>query len=300
MPHINDERQSWISAHVIQLAVFVGVVCAIFIAMDVLMSACFHDAWSGVFMMNIVIGQLTLICIWGTLVEGTFWVRLPWTILLLVISWGALCYGVKLDRGAIDSARVLGMGLVWFYGFVVSYIPLKMAAWLFGWRIEQKAKQDVDTQANRYAIRDMMLGTAILAVALAIGRQFMLGDWPQWSAVLASSGLDDAKSIFALFLFSFISLIVKLPCIWIALAISKEKIPLYSFVWIVCSGLLGIVELVILIAIVGGMGRLLSEFVFGLVFGHSAMAVIMIGVLCALRQFGYRLSRQRRQPIEAV
>ena len=97
MPHINDERQSWISAHVIQLAVFVGVVCAIFIAMDVLMSACFHDAWSGVFMMNIVIGQLTLICIWGTLVEGTFWVRLPWTILLLVISWGALCYGVKLD-----------------------------------------------------------------------------------------------------------------------------------------------------------------------------------------------------------
>ena len=81
MPQLSEEHQGRVS--VVQIAVFVGVVCAIFIAMDVLMSACFHDAWSGVFMMNIVIGQLTLICIWGTLVEGTFWVRLPWTILLL-------------------------------------------------------------------------------------------------------------------------------------------------------------------------------------------------------------------------
>lgn len=300
MPHLNDEHERWISAHVIQLAVLVGVLFAVFVAMDMLMSSCFHDAWSGVFMMNIVVAQLTLICIWGTLVEGTFWIRLPWTILLLVISWGALCYGVKLDHGVISSAEVWGMGLVWVYGFVVSYIPLKLAAWLFGWRIFQKDKPDRGAQVNRYAIRDMMMGTAILAVTLAIGRQFMPGDWPTWSAVLTESGLDDPLPVFAMVLFSIISLIVKLPCIWIALAISKEKIPRYSLIWIVCAGVLGFVELGILAAVVKTLGRSETlQFMFGLVLGHLAMAVIMIGVLCVLRRFGYRTSRLKQQSIEA-
>jgi len=301
MPDLDDEQQHWISRRTVLLTVVVGVLFAFFIAMDVLTPACFHDAWSGVFMMNMVIAQLTLICIWGTLVEGTFWIRLPWTILLLVISWSAICVGVMMDRGTVRTAEVLAMGLVWIYGFMISYIPLKLAAWLFGWRISQKAKQNPSTQTNRYAIRDMMLGTALLAIALGIGRQFLQGDWPTWATVLSTSRMDDGPTLIGLFLFSIISLVVKLPCIWIALAIPKGKIPLYSIVWIVCSGLLGLVELGILIALIGQpRGSEMHEFIFGLVVGHAAMAVVMIIALCALRPLGYRLNRQKRNAIEAV
>ena len=301
MSHTDGKQEKETSRFSILLGIVGVVLFAVFIVMDVLTPLCFDAAWSAVFMMNIVIGQLTLICIWGTLVEGTFWFRLPWTILLLVVSWGALCYGVSLDTGSISSAEVLGMGLVWFYGFIVSYIPLKLAAWLFGWRISQESILDADNESNRYAIRDIMVGTAILAVALAIGRLLIPGELPAWSTVLDRSRLDEPTVLFALFLFSIISLIVKLPCIWIALAISKEKILGYSLVWVFCSGLMGVVELGILYAAISEpRGSEFYEFIFGLVFGHAAMAVVMIGVLCTLRCFGYRMSRLRRESVASA
>lgn len=278
-----------------QLSCFVFVLCvfAVYIGLDLLAPCSFTDAGPAIFLMILLVGQLTLICVWGTLVEGTFWFRLPWTLLLLVISWAALCGGIYLDSGYLRPAQVVGMGLIWFYGFFISYVPLKIAAWIFGWRIIFVRNQVNRGAEGQYAIRDIMVGTAILGLVLAIGRQFVPGKLPEWSDVLRESGFDRPDLLTAFLIFSVISLIVKLPCIWIALAAEKRKILGQSVTWIFCAGALGFVELLLLFLVLGDPGRETVEVLLALVCGHSIMAASMIAVLYGLRCFGYQMIRKQ-------
>ena len=103
------------------VAIFVG-----FLLLDLMTPAAFEfqTPFIPVLMMNLVVAQLTLVCVWGALVEGTFWIRLPWTILMLVISWAGLAYGVYLVHGTANPAEVLALGLIWFYAFMISYLSL--------------------------------------------------------------------------------------------------------------------------------------------------------------------------------
>lgn len=247
-----------------------------------------------VLMMNLVVGQLTLLCVWGTMVEGTFWIRLPWTILMLVVSWAAIASGIYFAKGSVSNAQVLGLGLVWFFAFAVSYIPLKFAAWSFGWRIGREDSPKVLDSKRSYQIRDMMIGTAILAVTLAIGRLLIQGDLPTWTRVIEESGLDHSTPIIGLSVFSIVSLIVKLPCIWIALAVPMDRIKSLSFFWIAISSGLGLVEMGILVMFLGSPGPDFMEYILGLMIGHAAMASIMIGVLYLMRSFGYEITRYRK------
>ena len=249
-PHV-EKQPAWAKLAFAITAIFGG-----FLLLDVLLPKYFAPGKIilGFVLLNVVVAQLTLICIWGTLVDGTIWVRTPWTALQLVISWAAISWGVHLSYGPfVDPAKILGLGLVWLFGFAVSYLPLKMFAWLFGWRITQ-AKTPTSNPSTRYAIRDMMIGTAILALAMAIGRFLVPGDLPTWNQVLKESGFDRIEPVLALCIFSTISLIVKLPCIWIALAMAKEKVFVRGAVWIIISGLIAILEFVLLCSFVGPPG----------------------------------------------
>ncbi|MDA7904372.1 hypothetical protein N9B45_01585 [bacterium] len=58
--------------------------------------------------LGIMTAQLTFICVWGTLVRGTFWIRLPWTLLLLVLSWWAFTWGITIENGQPDIDTMLG------------------------------------------------------------------------------------------------------------------------------------------------------------------------------------------------
>jgi len=226
------------------VAIFVG-----FLLLDLMTPAAFEfqTPFIPVLMMNLVVAQLTLVCVWGALVEGTFWIRLPWTILMLVISWAGLAYGVYLVHGTANPAEVLALGLIWFYAFMISYIPLKLAAWGFGWRILKVGQKDSSKPKNNYQIRDIMIGTAILAVTLSIGRMVVPGDLPSWEEVLSKSGLSDYGAFISLFVFSVVSLIVKLPCIWITLAVPLSSILRYSTSWIAIAAVLGLFEMGVLI-----------------------------------------------------
>jgi len=211
-------------------------------------------------LLNIVVAQLTLICIWGTLVEGTFWVRIPWTLLLLVISWAALVFGVNLSQSfSVDPRQLLGLGLFWLFGFVASFVPLKIAAWLFGWRITQAKSLQPDPKSNRYAISDMMVGTGIFAVTMAIASALIQGELPTWSEVVQTTGLHRPEQMFALIIFSVVSLIVKLPCIWVALATPIKTLGARSITWIMLSGLIGLAEFILLTATLGLPGSLWFE-----------------------------------------
>ena len=99
-------------------------------------------------------------------------------------------------------------------------------------------------------------------------------------------------------IFSVISLIVKLPCIWIALAAPKSKLPWQAIGWCFCAGLFGLLELIIFVVSFGDLGSNLDQFFFALTLGHSAMAATMIAVLYVLRSFGYRMSRIDKTPPE--
>ena len=278
-----------------KLLLVIGAIGIVFLLLDLMTPPAFEsgNAFISVFLMNLVVGQLTLICVWGTLVEGTFWIRLPWTILMLVISWAALAGGLHLAKNN-DTAEVLGLGLIWFYAFMVSYIPLKLAAWGFGWRILKKDQENSLKAKTNYQIRDMMIGTAILAVTLSIGRMLLPGELPSWENVLIKTGLNNYQLLTALFIFSVVSLIVKLPCIWIALAVPVSRIMRYSIGWICIASVLGLLEMGLLTIFLGPPGHEAVEFLIGLTLGHAVMAGLMIGVLYLLRIFGYRISRRKR------
>ena len=194
----------------------------------------------------------------------------------------------------MEHGEVLGLGLVWFYAFIISYIPLKLAAWGFGWRILKEYQEDSSQAKTNYQIRDMMIGTAILAVTLSIGRILLPGDFPSWERVVSKSGLNDYRTLTALFVFGVVSLIVKLPCIWIALAVPLSSIMRYSIGWICVAAVLGLVEMGVLVFFLGPPGSETWGFVLGLTLGHAVMAVTMIGVLYVLRIFGYRMTRSKR------
>lgn len=274
----------------IWLAFRIVLIFAAFLGIDVLMQQRFESMeWIFFILLSLIVAQLTLICIWGTLVEGTFWVRIPWTLLLLVISWAALVYGLQLEQQSVGAADVVKIGAFWFFGFLVSFIPLKIAAWLFGWRITQA--KALTPSSNRYAIIDMMIGTAILALAISIGRMLIDGDLPTWSQVYLASGLRRYEQFFALTVFSVVSLIVKLPCIWVALATEKAKLFSRSMLWIFLAGMMGLAEFVLLCVVLGPPKSRLVEVCLAITAGHMAMAAAMIGVLSMLRWDGYRISR---------
>lgn len=276
-----------------KLGISVGLIFLCFLGLDMALIQLFRSQWFSFVVVNAAAAQLTLLCIWGTLVEGTFWVRLPWTVLLLVISWAAIVVGVRLDYGRVLlPEEVLAPGLVWFFGFVVSFVPLKIAAWGFGWRISQRMSPGKEDD-GRYAIRDMMIGTAFLAVVLAIGKAWVPGELPTLEAVLRQSLLYQPEFVIAFSIFSFLSLVVKLPCIWIALATGREKLIGRSISWILISGVIGVVEFFLFCAVLGPPGTNWLKPALAIAVGHMLMAVLMIGVLCVLRSFGYRIRRKR-------
>ena len=101
----------------------------------------------------------------------------------------------------------------------------------------------------------------------------------------------------ALGIFSVVSLVVKLPCIWIALAMAKEEVISWGFTWTMLSGVIGLGEGALL-QVLFGPGPNWWETTTAMCLGHTAMAVTMICVLYVLRSFGYSMSRVRkRNPI---
>ena len=280
--------------HYAEATVFLSVCSVGFLIADLCAAPLFDSAIPALVVLNIVVAQLTLICVWGTLVRGAFWVRLPWTLFLLTVSWGFLCWGLHLSEFLKEYPfairqpinQMLGLGLLWFYGFLVSFIPLKIAAALFRWQIIHPSSEKATAQ---YAIRDMMVGTGLLAASLGLGRLLLPDQSPSWHGVLVASGLGEMEPLFAIIVYSFASLLVKLPCIWIALASPTERLWRHIGLWSPYCLLLTITEYVILVSVLGPGGD--GEVFWGMIIGHQLMGGAVFAVLIGLRRMGYRLER---------
>ena len=250
--------------------------------------------------LGVVTAQLTVICVWGTLVRGTFWIRLPWTLLLLVLSWCAFALGITIENGGPDIESMLGTAVLWMYGFVTSFVPLKIAAMCFRWQIVQESADDQNgVRESRYAIRDIMIGTMLLALSMAIGRAMLPDEDISFTRAIHASALNEPEPLIAISIYGIVSLLVKLPCIWISLGEKAEKIRSRIGLWVLYCFALAIVEIGLLIAVLGNPGSDSAELFAGMIISHQIMGAIMLGVCLALRGLGYQLERSMsRQAVQ--
>ena len=283
-----------------QLLALIGI-CAIgFFLADIATPACFEEPFPAMLALGVVTAQLTVICVWGTLVRGTFWVRLPWTLLLLTVSWCGFVLGMTLSSNRYDTDSMLGSGVIWAFGFITSFVPLKIAALCFRWQIIQRAAGPETKSGSGYAIRDIMIGTSLLAMTMAIGRVMLPDEDVSLARAIHASGLDDGEPLFAITLYGVISLLVKLPCIWIALGEESGKIGGRVAQWVGYCFALSVFEVFVLIAVLGSPGNDMMELWAGMILSHQLMGGIMLGVCLALRGLGYRLQRSLSNESDAA
>ena len=93
---------------------------------------------------------------------------------------------------------------------------------------------------------------------------------------------------------SLASLVVKLPCIWIALAAPRDRILAMIAGWNIYAVLVTALEFGILMSVLGGPGSELGEIFAAVLLGHEVMGLVVTVVLLALRGLGYRLLRTSR------
>lgn len=270
------------------LWLLIVVTSLVFLIIDVAVPSWFEDPVPALIGINIVTAQLTVICIWGTLVRGTFWIRLPWTFLLLVVSWYALAWGISIEQSGVrETNAILGCGLIWLIGFVASFIPLKVAALCFRWQILQP--EDAETKRRKgYAVKDIMIGTMLLAGVMAVGKLILPNDAVSLKGVVSSSGLDQPELVIAITIFAVVSLLIKLPCIWVAMAARKRFLWGYTGILFVYAFVLAIIEVVLFAMLIG---EIPSELVSGMILGHLLMVAVMLAICMSLRGLGYRMER---------
>lgn len=281
------------------LVLLVGVCSIAFFIADVATPTCLQEAFPAMLAIGVVTAQLTIICVWGTLVRGTFWIRLPWTLLLLVVSWCGFAWGITLEKGYPNTESMLAAAALWTFGFITSFVPLKIAALCFRWQIVHDTEVNPNAGRNfNYAIRDIMIGTLLLAMTMGIGRGMLTGEDISVARALHASGLDSPEPLFAITLYGMVSLLVKLPCIWIALGEKAEKIRSRIGVWVVYCFLLTLFEIGLLLSVLGDPGSESIAIFGGMILSHQLMGAIMLAVCCTLRGLGYRLERSRSPQAE--
>ena len=283
---------TWNFDRKIRLTLLIGICCVGFFITDVATPTCFENAFSAMLALGVVTAQLTVICVWGTLVRGTFWIRLPWTLLLLVLSWCAFAWGITIENGEPDTESMLGAAVLWMFGFVTSFVPLKIAALCFRWQIVlDSADGQTAGRNSRYTIRDMMIGTLLLALSMGIARALLPNEEISFARALRASSLNRPEPLIAIAIYGIVSLLVKLPCIWISLGEKAEKIQSRIGLWVIyCLGL-AILEIFLLIALFGRPGGPSEELFAGIIIGHQIMGAILLAICLALRGLGYQLER---------
>ena len=275
-----------------RMRLLIVLCCIAFLIADVAIPSCFENQFLAMLAIGVATAQLTVICVWGTLVRGTLWIRLQWTLLLLTIIWCALAWGIAIEMRRSDIDVMLAAAIVLVLGAVTSFVPLKIAAMCFQWQIVHISEGDQNSGLGfKWAIRDIMIGMVPLALSLSICRMMLPDEEVSFMGALTASGLDNVVPFIVIMVFGIVSLLVKLPCIWIALGEKVEKIKSRIGLWVVYCLVLSLVEISLLFAVLGSPGRDDGEVVAGIIISHQLMGAIILAVCFALRGLGYQLER---------
>ncbi len=165
-----------------------AVLAVFFLSADLLMPMTrYGDLEFPVFvvLVGVCIAQVTLIGVWAAWGPGSLLVRLPRSLLLVVWMWYALLLGnhigfavvndplladVHMER--LDQREALTMGMMLGIAIGALQIPLWIARWLFGWKLAW-AGDSSESYRHQFQLWHVLIGTVILAVLLAVGRQLV-------------------------------------------------------------------------------------------------------------------------------
>jgi len=268
------------------VAWLIGGLILVFLGVDFALPFLLDSRWEwiGTVLLGVCIAQLNLIAAWAALGPGNVVLRLPWSLLLVVLMWYALMLGNHAaDRGTeLRGAVLLGVNL--FVGFAAAQIPLWIAAWAFRWRLIRKTAEPGPMPSDRFQFRilHLLAATTFLAVALAPARvvlpQGSLKDF-HWQGVL---WVILAGAVLG-------NLLVTVPCIWGAF-LRKSLLAPVAIGWLVYCAVLTAAEYQLL-SLLGPFPDRAPMMMYGM---NLAQCATVFGTLLILRAAGFRLRRQSK------
>ena len=250
----------------------------------------FASIWLGV-TFGQFIGQLNLISVWAAVSRGQLILRLPWALLLTVLMWAALLCGCWLANRSPSLHEATDYGVVLTLGSIAAQVPLWLASWVFGWQLiafNHDLTPD-DGDSNQFNIGQMLIGTLLLAVALALAKSILpQGDPYQIGSAL--SLLRDKTTWVLIGATAVCNLLLVVPCIWAAFMMDFTVKRLAAIVCVVL--IVSLVEVAGLSLLLGPPGKEFLNVFLVFAFLNLGQMAVVYGSLRFLRTFArFRLVR---------
>lgn len=250
------------------------------------MSRSFASSVTAGLLVGLLIGQLNLSSVWAAVSAGPFVTRLPWSLLLAVLTWVSFSLGV-----ADDSQAVSNVGMFLAIGCIVTQMPLWFASRLLGWEMVQrsgKASMGPAEDASRdkqFQIKQVLIGTFALAVTLGVARYlqplFELNtNLPPESYAFLSAAIV-------------CNLLLAVPCVWFAMLTQLDWAK--AFIAIAVAVLVSLLEFGGICLAIGGPGR--DHFNWAMVFistNLGQMIAVYVPLLLLKKYAGFELVRRNR------
>jgi len=243
--------------------------------------------WVPMLLIGVCVGQINLIATWGALGPGNVVVRLPWSILLGVLTWYSMALGFQAGgRGGMRSDEVFLLGAVLLGGVVVAQIPLWIAGKAFRWRLVDLKDPTIRPTGGplQFSLWHMLLGMVFVALALGFGRLVL--------PPADFGGLHLEDELVAILLAMVVTnLVMTVPCIWGALVKSNPVPPL---AWPAYCALATAVEFGVLCGVLGSPGPDAGEVFVAFFLLNLSQCATVYFVLRVFRAVGFRLVRVAR------
>jgi len=240
--------------------------------------------WLTALLIGVCVGQINLIATWGALGPGNVVVRLPWSILLGVLTWYSMTLGFRAWRPMdLRSHEVFPLGAVLLGGLVVAQVPLWIAGKSFRWRLVDLKDPTIRPTGGplQFRIWHMLLGMVFVALALGLGRVVLP------SGHLHGLYLED-ELVAILIAMVVTNLVMTVPCIWGALVKSN---PVPPVVWPAYCALATAVEFGVLCGVLGSPGPDAGEVFMAFFLLNLSQCATVYFVLRIFRAVGFLLIR---------
>lgn len=245
-----------------------------------------------------IAAEACLLAIWAALGPQTVAVRLLITLPLLVLCICAYITGVR-QSFSIDTtpqpfqtyaAIVMAAELMFIWVqvplFVFVQVPLWVARVRSGRWIDLAASPDDgnDRRVIQFGLRYLLALTTVVALLLLVVR-YSVGS-ASWD--LGASSMEWLYYIATLAMYTVVSTLVCLPCVWLILDRGRDK--LAWLIWFVAATAAGpLLTAALLPVLNGGVIRFNGDTVIGTYCFTIGLAMTTILVLLAVRKLGYRL-----------
>ncbi|MBC8877182.1 MAG: hypothetical protein H8E44_47745 [Planctomycetes bacterium] len=253
----------------------------------------FHSEWLVAVFVGMCIGQVNLIAAWAALAPGNVLFRLPWSMLLGVLTWYSLVLGHRLaelldslgvvsSHSNLDMGETVLLGIILVVGIIVAQIPLWIAGRVFRWKLVCGDMPE-SIHLPQFNLRHLLLGMFLLSLVLGAAR-VILPTEERWSFHTD----DELWAILGAVILC--NLLITVPCIWGSFAPTAVLLPL-AVAWTAYCAVLTLVEFGVLCLILGSPGNDVVEIIITFFLLNLSQCGTVLGSFLLLRAVGFRFVR---------